>query len=97
MGKIKENWLVLVLAMLLTLVGNMAFYSIKNTDVTLKNAASRDYVDKGDAKLDAKIDKQGKGLEEKKADKATVKEIQETLKIIDGRIYDIWKDSHENI
>jgi predicted negative regulator of RcsB-dependent stress response len=93
MGKLRENWIVLLAAMLINLVGMFAFYSFKNADVKLKETVSKEYVDTGDAVLDTKISKQGEDIDsklQKKADKETVKEMQSTLKTMDSRIYDLW-------
>ena len=99
MEKIKESWQVIVFTMLITLIGStfLSYATIRNSKVD--NAASIDYVDKGDEKLDCKIEAQRLEVDEnleKKADKTTVKQMQHTLDVIDGRIYDMWKDSHEN-
>jgi hypothetical protein len=83
MPKIKENWLVLVAVMLLTLFGNILFYSFKNADNSIKNAASIEYVDTQDNKLKVEIDK--------KANKETVKNLREDVQYIRKQNDDIKK------
>jgi hypothetical protein len=86
--KIKENWIVLVAVMLLTLFGNILFYSFKEADSTLDNAASMEYVDSENDKQDRKI--------EGKVDKDDYEKFLERFEIMDERIYEIWKAKHSD-
>jgi len=106
MGKYK-NWQIIVFTALITTVlsvcGSMIFYSFTQRDNKLNNAASETYVD---AKVNAekqsreisedKLEKKIITLEEKKADKMDVNEMKQTLKTMDERIYEIWKDLKQN-
>lgn len=87
MGKIKENWQIVVFTMLITLAGSLFISWIADRSTHIEDAATTEYVDTKDCELKEQI--------EQKADKKDVRKIEETLKIIDSRIYDMWKDSHE--
>ena len=95
MAEIKKNWIIFLMSMMVSVGTALLVQSFTK----INESATIEYVDKGDEKLDCKIEAQRLEVDEnleKKADKTTVKQMQHTLDVIDGRIYDMWKDSHEN-
>jgi hypothetical protein len=81
--KIKEQWPILILVMLITLFGNILFYSFKKADATIENAASIEYVDEENNKQDKRIDK--------KADKENVDILRADVQYIREQNDDIKK------
>ena len=78
MGKIKDNWQIVVFTMFITILGNMLFSSFIRHDDNVRNAASIEYVDKQDTELRA-VDLKLELELETKADNITVIEIKEEL------------------
>ena len=106
MGKYK-NWQIIIFTALITTIlsvcGSMTFYSFTNRNEVINNAASETYVDskvhaeKTERKIeDNKLQKDITKLQENKADKMDVNEMKQTLKTMDERIYEIWKDLKRN-
>ena len=83
MEKLKENWQVIIFTMLITLVGSMLLSWATMRGSKIENAASVEYVDKGDAKLEAKIDT--------KADKDDLNAVIEDVRYTREKTDDIYK------
>ena len=78
MGKIKDNWQIVVFTMILTIIGNIAFSSFTSSKNDIKNAASKDYVDMNDDKIIRNMNKADDNLQtqiNKKADKDDVQKV----------------------
>jgi hypothetical protein len=87
MEKLRDNWIVVVFTMIVTMAGTLALNSFTQRQSEISNAAPVDYVDKRDLVLQKQIDK--------KADKEDIKDMKHTLIIIDQRIYEIWKQQQK--
>jgi hypothetical protein len=57
MGKIKDNWQIVVFTMIFTIIGNMIVSGFTSDKTDLKNKADKEYVDKADINLQNQIDK----------------------------------------
>ena len=92
--KLKENWLVLLLSAVLTVLGLMVFASWNNATDNLKSAAPLDYVDRENLKQDVvieKLDVRVEGKVDKDAFDIHMKEMDEDFKYIREKTDDIYK------
>lgn len=96
--KLKEQWPVLMVAAFLAIVGSVTGSWIINRNDTVNNSASVEYVDEEVGKACTQSINRDKALERavnRKADKDDMEEVIKTLKIMDDRIYDLWKENYK--
>lgn len=84
MGKFKENWQIVLFASFISLLSAYFLNKIQARDNHIENAASIEYVDNGDNELKLQIDK--------KVNKTDFDEMNDRQKVMDERIYDLWKE-----